>query len=607
MKCVHDMPFGAALQPEGGVDFRLWAPAAQTLTLVWQDGDGSEQREAARVEGDGLWHCRVDRAGAGTRYQWQVEDDANGQRVPDPASRWNPQGPLGASTVVDPGAFAWDEGWAGRPWHEAVVYELHVGTFTPEGTFEAAARRLDHLASLGITAVELMPVASFGGRFGWGYDGVLPFAPHAAYGTPEQLKAFVQAAHRLGLMVLLDVVYNHFGPQGNYLGSYAPQFFSPTHHSPWGAALNFDGPGSHTVRDFFIHNAIYWLNEFRFDGLRLDAVHAIVDSYSPDVMDELSARVRQATAGRHVHLVLENEKNERRRIAATPQPGRFDAQWNDDFHHALHVLLTGETHGYYGDYGHEPLDLLSRALTHGFVFKESPRGEGGRRTACVPAPPQPLAAMVNAVNNHDQVGNRAFGERMDRLAPPEAIDTALLLMLLTPATPMLFQGDEFAASNPFLYFADWDGELREAVRQGRRREFGHAETPGHPLPDPCAESTFARSQLPWAEANSAAGQARQALVRTALAARRQWIVPRQAQLLTGGHSARRVGATGLHLRWRYVGGTELILDVNLGPEPVTGTVLEPAGRLQAVYEHRWLAQSDHWPGWAARWRFRDPA
>jgi maltooligosyltrehalose trehalohydrolase len=599
MKHQHDMPFGAVLLPGGGAEFRLWAPAAEAPALLYRNVHGAECRLSAHCEGDGLWHCSATDADATTLYEWEVN---GGQRVPDPASRHNPQGPKGPSRVTDPTAFDWDAGWTGRPWHEAVIYELHVGTFTPEGTFAAAAQRLPHLAELGVTAIELMPVAAFPGHHGWGYDGVLHFAPHTAYGEPDDLKAFVQAAHRLGLMVFLDVVYNHFGPQDNFLGAYAPQFFSRTHESPWGAALNFDGPGSHTVRDFFIHNALYWLNEFRFDGLRLDAVHAIVDRSSPDVVEELSQRVREATAGRHVHLILENEKNERRRLAATPQPGHFDAQWNDDFHHALHVLLTGESHGYYGDYATGPLDLLSRALTHGFVFKETTRLEGGRRASCAPSPAQPLAAMVNCVHNHDQTGNRAFGERLDRLAPPGAMDVALLLMLLTPATPMLFQGDDFAADTPFLYFADWDGPLRDAVREGRQREFDHAMEDGRPLPDPCSLDTFRASVLLWAQASQERGVLRQALVRAALEARRRWIAPRQATLLTGGHSARRVGATGLHVRWRYSIGPELLLDINLGPQPVEGTVLEPSGRLQTVFLHNRSEEASAWPAWSARWR-----
>jgi len=604
MKHQHNMPFGTTLTPGGGADFRLWAPGARAPALVhWMPGE-AEHRQGAQCEADGLWHCHVARASADTRYVWEIDDD---QRVPDPASRHNPDGPQGPSRVTAPCAFEWDENWAGRPWHEAVIYELHVGTFTPQGTFAAAAQRLPYLADLGVTAVELMPVAAFPGRFGWGYDGVLPYAPHTAYGEPDELKALVQAAHRLGLMVFLDVVYNHFGPQDNYLGAYAPQFFSKTHQSPWGAALNFDGEGSGRVRDFFVHNALYWLNEFRFDGLRLDAVHAIVDSNSPDVVDELSMRVRQSTAGRHVHLILENENNQGRRLAATPQPGLFDAQWNDDFHHALHVLLTGEAHGYYGDYARDPLDLLSRALTDGFIFQETTRGAGGRRTSCEPAPAQPLPAMVNCVNDHDQSGNRAFGERLDRLAPPPAMEVALLLMLLSPSTPMLFQGDDFAADTPFLYFADWEGELREAVRAGRRREFGHSEGEGAALPDPCSLQTLQASLLPWARASEPPGLARQALVRAALQARRDWIVPHQAALLTGGHVAHRVGATGLHVRWRYSGGRELWLDINLGAQPVDSTVQEPSGRQRTVLTHNRAEQSTAWPAWSAHWRTWEPA
>ncbi len=604
MKHEHRMPFGASLNPGGGADFRLWAPAASAPVLIcWAPG-GAELRQAAQSDGEGLWRCHAASADAHTSYLWEVDA---GQRVPDPASRHNPDGPQGPSRVTAPRHFEWDDNWAGRPWHEAVIYELHVGTFTPQGTFAAATQRLPYLADLGVTAIELMPVAAFPGRFGWGYDGVLPFAPHAAYGEPDDLKALVQAAHRLGLMVFLDVVYNHFGPQDNHLGAYAPQFFSTTHESPWGAALNFDGEGSHMVRDFFVHNALYWLNEFRFDGLRLDAVHAISDSSSPDVMEELSLRVRQSTAGRHVHLILENESNERRRLAATPRPGRFDAQWNDDFHHALHVWLTGEAHGYYKDYAGDPLDLLSRALTHGFIFKETSRLAGGRRAACVPAPAQPLCAMVNYVNNHDQSGNRAFGERLDRLAPPPAMEVALLLMLLTPSTPMLFQGDDFAADTPFLYFADWEGELREAVRAGRRREFGHSEGTDAALPDPCSLETLHASVLPWDQAAQPRGLARQALVRAALAARRQWIVPRQPRLLSGGHLARKVGATGLHVRWRYSEGPELWLDINLGAQPVECASPEPGGQQRVVFTHNRAAQGTAWPAWSARWRAWEPA
>jgi len=604
MNAAPPLPFGAALRPGGGVDFRLWAPSANPR-LIWFDEAKIEHQESACVDGGGLWHCHVPQARAGTLYQWQVEGPL---RVPDPASRWNPQGPLGPSEVCDPRQFAWDEGWRGRPWHEAVLLEIHVGSFTPEGTFEAAARELPALAELGITAIELMPVACFGGRFGWGYDGVLPYAPHPAYGTPEQLKAFVQAAHRLGLMVLLDVVYNHFGPEGNFLGAYAPGFFSATRRSPWGPAINFDGPDSRPVREFFIHNALYWLQEFRFDGLRLDAVHAISDRSSPDILEELSARVREATLGRHIHLVLENERNQGQRLACAPLPGRYDAQWNDDFHHALHCALTGESQGYYGDYVQDPLALLGRALTQGFAFAESQRGSDGRRLHAAPAAPQPLPAMVNFAHNHDQIGNRAYGERLQVLAPPGAFELALLLVLLTPATPLLFQGDESAAQNPFLYFADWDGALREAVRAGRRREFAHAERPGEPLPDPCSAESFQRSRLPrgaeLSPARAEACAARQALLRAALQARQRWIVPRQASLASGRHEARRRGASGLLVCWRYSDGAELRLELNLGPEPVPlagGDEPDPPGEAHPVFEHGWR-EGAAWAPWSARWR-----
>ncbi|MDB5944053.1 MAG: treZ, partial [Ramlibacter sp.] len=383
MRSQHRMPFGATPRVGGGVDFRLWAPAAQNCELALYDGPGgAPSLLPAQADADGWWHCAAETAAAGSRYQWRIDGDL---LVPDPASRDNPDGVHQPSRVVDPTRFEWDDGWKGRPWSDVVLYELHVGTFTREGTFAAAAAKLEQLAQLGITAIELMPLAAFGGRFGWGYDGVLPFAPHPAYGTPDDLKRLIRQAHRLNLMVFLDVVYNHFGPEGNYLGRYAPDFFSRTHQSPWGAAINFDGPGSRTVRDFFIHNALYWIEEFRVDGLRLDAVHAITDSSQPDVVQELSQRVRDAVGERHVHLVTENENNAHQRLATSPEPGRYDGQWNDDFHHALFVALTGDSSGYYHDYGKDPVDLLARSLTHGMLFEGSHRKPGGAREQCIAA------------------------------------------------------------------------------------------------------------------------------------------------------------------------------------------------------------------------------
>ena len=598
MQCIHAMRFGAALRADGGVDFRLWAPGAQRCELAL--GTDGKQLLAAERDDQGWWTCFDQAAAAGTRYRWRIDGEL---LVPDPASRSNPDGVHGASCVVDAQAFEWDEGWSGRPWSEVVLYELHVGSFTREGTYDAATEKLQQLAALGITAIELMPLASFGGQFGWGYDGVLPFAPHPAYGTPQELKQFIQAAHRLGLMVFLDVVYNHFGPDGNYLNAYAPDFFSTTHDSPWGAAINFDGPGSRTVRDFFIDNALYWTTEYRIDGLRLDAVHAIADSSQPDLLEELSRRVREAAGQRQVHLVTENENNAHQRLAPRPEPGHYDGQWNDDFHHALYVTLTGDSSGYYHDYGVKPVDLLARSLTHGMLFEGSHRKPGGAREQCIAAPPQHLPAMVNAAHNHDQVGNRAFGERLTQLVPPAAAQLATLLALLTPATPLLFFGEESGSETPFLYFADWDGELRDAVRAGRQREFGHAASAGRELPDPCSADTFRACHPDDARRENAYGQRWLRMVKEALDVRRSAIVPRQDLLLAGQHSAERIGRSGIRVRWNHSDGTVLALDLNIGADAIE-VAPEPVHSGQALFQHNRPDRSPRtklWPAWSALW------
>ena len=472
----HAMPFGARCCERGGVEFRLWAPGAKTVALLYlHEGETAARPVSAQQAQPGWWEARVTDATPRTRYQWQIDGTLC---VPDPAAREAPDGPHKPCRVTDPNAYAWHKaGWRGRPWNELVFYELHVGTFTPAGTYAAAQAELPRLADLGFTAIELMPLATFGGQWGWGYDGVLPFAPHPAYGTPEELKRFIDAAHALELCVFIDVVYNHFGPDGYYLNAYAPEFFSRVTESPWGAAINFDSQGSEGVRSFFVHNALYWLREFCFDGLRLDAVHAIVDTSDRHILQDLSGAVRELARAtdRTIHLVLENEKNEAQWLAPAGAPsGPYDAQWNDDFHHALHVALTGESHTYYEKFSGDPVGLLARTLTQGFAFPaDGPRGTGqGTGSAAVP-----LSCLVNFAGNHDQVGNRAFGERLAALVPEPAAELALLLSLLTPSTPMVFMGDEFGATTPFLYFAHWQGELREAVRAGRQREFGHSVIP----------------------------------------------------------------------------------------------------------------------------------
>lgn len=567
---VHAMPFGAALLPEGGVRFRLWAPTARPLQLRLVTAFGDERFDAP-ADADGWREVIVPRAAAGSRYQWIVPTEGGEIAVPDPASRSNPEGVHAPSAVVDPNAFAWDGGWRGRPWSEAVISELHIGTFTPEGTFAAAEKKLAQMADDGITCIELMPIASFPGRFGWGYDGVLHYAPHPSYGSPDELKHFVQAAHRLGLMVMLDVVYNHFGPDGNYLSLYAPGFFDPSRHTAWGAAIAFDGEHAGPVREYFIHNALYWLHEFQLDGLRFDAVHAIVDRSTPDILQEIAARARDHAQGRTVHLVLENEHNDPRRLDAAGDPGRFDAQWNDDFHHAIHVLLTGEDAGYYAPYAEAPLALLARCLTHGFVQDRTRHGQPARRADGT----LPLARLVDFVHNHDQVGNRAFGERLIALVDEAPMRLAVALLLLGPSTPMLFMGDEHGARTPFLYFADWSGELRRAVTEGRRREFAHFpqfadEAVREQIPDPCDARTFERSKLDWPAFDREPQRRWNALYRELLALRRSELWPRLDRLAKGLHRSELHGVHGLAVQWAFEAGghgaSEVFeMVVNFGP------------------------------------------
>jgi malto-oligosyltrehalose trehalohydrolase len=392
----------------------------------------------------GGWHeLATGAAGPGSLYQFVLAD---GMRVPDPASRYQPIDVHGPSEVIDPAAYVWgDAGWHGRPWEECVVYELHVGAFTPQGNFRGAIGRLDFLCDLGVTAVELMPIADFPGQWNWGYDGVLPFAPDSSYGRPEDLKAFIDAAHRRNIAVFLDVVYNHFGPEGHYLAKYSP-IFTEKHKTPWGAAVNFDGEGSKTVRDMIVDNALYWINEFNLDGLRLDAVHAIIDDSEEHILDVIARRIREATGGRHIHLILENEENQASRLLRTVdgEPRRFTAQWNDDVHHVLHTAVSGETSGYYGDYAGRT-EKLGRALAEGFAFqgeimhyRRSPRGE--------PSAALPPTSFVAFIQNHDQVGNRAFGDRLSSFAPPEAVRAIVAVYLLAPQIPMIFMGEEWAAA-----------------------------------------------------------------------------------------------------------------------------------------------------------------
>lgn len=579
MKRAHTMPFGASLLDGGGVLFRYWAPSLARIEL---EREGTEGTLPMLPYGDGWHHLEVPEAVAGDRYRFKLPD---GLRVPDPASRRNPDDVHGASEVVDPRSYHWnDVAWHGRPWHEAVIYELHIGTFTPEGTFAAATKRLAEVAELGFTVIEVMPVADFPGERGWGYDGVLLFAPDAAYGTPDELKAFVDAAHALGLVVLLDVVYNHFGPEGNYLHAGSPAFFNPAHQTPWGAAINYDGELARTVRDFFVHNALYWVEEFRFDGLRMDAVHAIRDDSDTDIVQEICAALRDGPGReRQIHIVLENDANGSHYLErdAENRPTCATAQWNDDLHHAAHVLVTGERDGYYADYADDAVDSFGVALAQGFVYQGQPSPFRNGEHRGEPTAHLPLAAFVSFLQTHDQVGNRAFGDRISALADLVLLRAAYACLLLSPHAPMLFMGEEYGASTPFLYFCDFGPELAAAVSEGRRAEFGgfaafKDEAARASIPDPNAEPTFFASKLRWEERKDGAHAELLAHVRDLLTLRRERLMPRLAAHRTGGQHWREGEA--LRVRWDVGGAApgrfaQLNLVANFGAAPINAPPL----------------------------------
>ncbi|MBS7696519.1 MULTISPECIES: malto-oligosyltrehalose trehalohydrolase [unclassified Chelatococcus] len=527
--------------------FSLWAPGAEKVDLVI---DG--QPPIAMASSDGWWCCTAD-VGRDTAYMYRLAD---GTSVPDPASRAQRDDVHGPSVVVDPGAYHWQyPDWSGRPWEDVVLYELHPGLM---GGYAGVAEHLPKLKELGITAVELMPIADFPGRRNWGYDGVLPFAPDAAYGTPADLKRLIDRAHELEMMMFLDVVYNHFGPDGNYLAAYAPQFFRNDIATPWGAAIDFRRP---EVRKYFTDNALYWLTEYRFDGLRFDAVHAITE---PDWLDEMAATVRRTIEpGRHVHLVLEHDGN-----IASHLTGDFDAQWNDDAHHVMHVLLTGETSGYYSDYSEAPAAKLARALSDGFIYQGEPSPHRGGERRGTPSGMLPPSAFVFFLQNHDQIGNRAFGERLTTLADPQSLKAAIALQLLSPQIPLIFLGEEYGSEAPFLFFTDHNPELAGAVREGRRREFAafaaFANADVEALPDPNAIGTFEQSR-PVAP-DETRGTETFAFYQNLLDLRRRHVVPG----IRGAHStgAQALGDAAVIASWRLGTGHDLTIACNLGVDPI---------------------------------------
>ena len=557
---MNERQFGARLTADGA-SFGLWAPAARRVDLLL------DRHHPLRRSEDGWFAADIPGIKAGARYKFRIDD---GIDVPDPASAFQPDDVFGPSEVIDHSSFRWRApDWRGRPWHETVLLEAHVGAFTPEGTYRAMIDKLDHLAAVGITALELLPLADFAGARNWGYDGVLWYAPDSAYGRPEDLKALIDEAHLRGLMVFLDVVYNHFGPEGNYLGRYAPSFFTEA-QTPWGSAIDYRIP---QVRAFAIENALYWLREFRFDGLRLDAVHSITELGEISMLHDLSvaAGILAAEAGRHIHLVLENDDNRVSVLDPVQDPprGKYRAQWNDDYHHAWHVALTGETQGYYSDFQRSPLRDVARALGSGFVYQGEPSAHRGGQSRGEPSGTLAPTAFVNFLQNHDQIGNRALGDRLEGHVSPEAIEATLAITLLAPNIPMLFMGEEWGSKAPFPFFCDFKGDLAEAVRKGRRREYAWAYAEfGNEVPDPLEKSTVQSAVLDWPSRNQPPYRQRLALVQELLAVRRQEIVPRLANAAFGEAQAADNGM--LTASWRMGDGATLKLAANLSNRAITG-------------------------------------
>jgi malto-oligosyltrehalose trehalohydrolase len=565
--------YGATLTRPGHTRFAVWAPnAAAAVKVHLTPPQGEPMTLDMQPDGQGGFVVEAP-VGAGTRYRYQIGDDL---KFPDPFSRLQAGDVHDDSIVVDPQSYAWrTPDWKGRPWSEAVLYELHPKAF---GGFKGIQAALPKLAELGVTAVELMPIADFPGERNWGYDGVLPYAPDTAYGTPDDLKALVDAAHEQGMMIFLDVVYNHFGPDGNYLHAYASDFFREDLTTPWGPAIDFRRP---QVRDFFTRNAMYWVNEFRFDGLRFDAVHAISE---PDWLDEMAAAVRASLpSDRHVHLVLEHDGNIASHLAKD-----FDAQWNDDGHHILHRIIAGETDGYYTDYADKPAEQLARCLAEGFIYQGQPSPHRDGEPRGEPSGDLPPTAFVLFLQNHDQIGNRALGDRLITLAEKgagmEALRAGVALCMLSPQIPMIFMGEEWGTRTPFLYFTSHNDELAEAVREGRRKEFAKFPAFADPavrdnIPDPNAAETFEASVPPLTESPGREGMLWWDYYRALLRVRREVLVPHLDGAVSIG--AQAIGELAVAARWRLSNGQVYAMYVNFAADAVDIT---PVIGSQLVFE-----------------------
>lgn len=558
------LPFGAELVEGNGTRFRFFAPAVKQVRLAIQ----SREPLSMRADGHGWHELTVPDAVAGTLYRFLLPD---GTAVPDPVSRFQPFDVAGPSEVIDPEAFPWQATkWIGRPWSEAVLYELHVGTFTPEGTFRAAISKLDHLCELGVTAIELMTISDFAGTHNWGYDTVLLYAPDSAYGRPDDLKAFVEAAHARGLMVILDVVYNHFGPEGNFLPMYFPQIFSKEHKTSWGSALNFDGECSRETREFILENALFWLEEYNVDGLRLDAAHTIIDNSGKHVLDELAERVHAFADGRHIHLIREDENNIAPELVrdAEGRAEHYTAQWNHDIDHLLGAGFMGANdERKQKDQGET--ERLGKAIAEGFVIAAEEKGKDFEAGCHVPP-----NAFVSFLQSHDLVGNRIFGERVTSLLGREPVRALVAVALLLPQAPMLFMGEEWGASTPFLYFCDFHGELGKAVQRGRCEQIsklpGVSQEDLKNAPDPQADATFRSAQLKWEERKQPEHAAWLELYKSLLQRRRERLTPLLRGLSARCGIYRVLGPGALHVTWTLAGEAKLHLDANLWHEPREG-------------------------------------